>query len=188
MPSADRAWRPACVVGCGPIGLLVVQSARLAGAGTVIAVEPDEGRRHLARSLGADIAVAPGPELRAVVDDATDGLRAAIAFDCAGIPETLQKSVDMVRSGGSVRMVGVSGKIATIKPMRWMMKEITVEASLGFTLHEMAITAELFATGRIRTDGIVTGTVTLDKLPSTIDDLANRRVDAVKILVDPTAG
>ncbi|MDH3296285.1 MAG: Zn-dependent alcohol dehydrogenase, partial [Acidimicrobiia bacterium] len=39
---------------------MVIQSARLAGAGTIIAVEPDGGRRQLARSLGAEVAVAPG--------------------------------------------------------------------------------------------------------------------------------
>ncbi|MDH3303290.1 MAG: zinc-binding dehydrogenase [Acidimicrobiia bacterium] len=177
-----------CVVGCGPIGLLVIQCARLAGAGTVIAVEPHEGRRRLARRLGADVAVAPGPDLRAAIDDATDGLRADLAFDCAGIPDTLQKSVDMVRPGGSVRMVGVSGNMATVKPMRWMMKEIGVDASLGFHLHEMAVAARLVANGRIRTDGMITGTVTLDELPSTIEGLAERRLDAVKLLVDPTAG
>lgn len=95
----------------------------------------------------------------------------------------------MVRSGGSVCMVGVSGSTATIKPMRWMMKEVSVDTSLGFTLHEMAITAGVVASGRVQTDGMVTAsTVTLDELPSTIDDLANRRVDAVKVLVDPTAG
>ena len=67
-----------------------------------------------------------------------------------------------------------------------MMKEISVDASLGFTLAEMAITAELLATDRIATDGIVTGTVTLDELPSTVADLATGRLDAVKVLVDPT--
>ena len=85
-------------------------------------------------------------------------------------------------------MVGVSGSTATIKAMRWMMKEVSVDASLGFTLNEMAITAELVANGRIQTEGIVTNTVTLDQLPSTFDDLAHRRADAVKLLVDPTAG
>ncbi len=42
--------------------------------------------------------------------------------------------------------------------------------------------------GRLRIDGFVAGTVTLDELPTTIDDLANRRIDAVKLLVDPSAG
>ncbi|MCP5027748.1 MAG: zinc-binding dehydrogenase [Actinomycetia bacterium] len=65
----------ACVVGCGPIGLMAIPCARLAGAGTVIAVEPDAGRRALALDLGANTATAPGADLREAVNDATGGLR-----------------------------------------------------------------------------------------------------------------
>jgi (R,R)-butanediol dehydrogenase/meso-butanediol dehydrogenase/diacetyl reductase len=177
-----------CVVGCGPIGLMAIQCARLAGAATVIAVEPDESRRSLALDLGADVAANPGAELREAVNDHTDGLRADIAFDCAGIPQTLQQSVDMVRSAGSVCMVGVSGGEATIQPMRWMMKEVSVDTSILFTLDEMAIAAGFIDDGRVRTRELVASTITLDDLPTMVDDLANRRSDAVKVLVDPTAG
>ena len=178
----------ACVVGCGPIGLMTLQAVRIGGASTVIAVEPDEGRRALALELGADVAVAPGAELREAVNEHSDGLRADIAFDCAGIPQTLQQSVDMVRQGGSVCMVGVSGGEATIQPMRWMMKEVSVDTSIMFTLDEMAICAGLIADGRLRTDELVGGTVTLDELPATIMAMAGREIDAVKLLVDPTGG
>ncbi len=177
-----------CVVGCGPIGLMALQCARVAGAGIVIAVEPDETRRALAIELGADVAVAPGAELRAAVNEHTAGLRADIAFDCAGIPQTLQQSVDMVRQGGSVCMVGVSGGEATVQPMRWMMKEVSVDTSMLFTLDEMAIAASLIADGRIRTRELVAGTVTLDELPFVIEDMALRRNTSIKVLVDPSAG
>ena len=178
----------ACVVGCGPIGLMAIQCARLGGAGRIIAVEPDPERQAIALALGADAAVAPGEELRAVVNDYTSGLRADIAYDCAGIPQTLQQSVDMVRQGGSVCMVGVSGGEATVSPMRWMMKEVSVDTSLAFNLDEMTLCADMVAKGAISTDGMIGGTVTLDELPGTVDDLANRKIKAIKTLVDPTAG
>ncbi len=114
--SRMRAGDVVCVVGCGPIGLLVAQCARLAGAGKVIAVEPDADRRRLALDTGADVAVEPGAQMREAVNEATDGLRADIAFDCAGIPQTIQQSVGMVRYGGSVCIVGVTGSDATIRP------------------------------------------------------------------------
>jgi threonine dehydrogenase-like Zn-dependent dehydrogenase len=178
----------ACVVGCGPIGLLTLVCARIAGAGHVVAVEPDEARRARALSLGADAALAPGPELRSHLDELTGGLRADIAFDCAGVPRTLQQSVDLVRRGGSVCMIGVSGGEATVVPMRWLNKEITVDTSIVFTLEEMGIVAGLIADGRLPVKQLHDATITLDQWPATIDDLANRRLDAVKVLVDPTAG
>ena len=173
---------------CGPIGLLTAQVAKAAGAGVVIAVEPDEHRRQLALVTGSDIAVAPGEELRGTLDDLTEGLRADIAFDCAGIPQTMQQSVDMVRRGGSVCLVGVTGEEATISPLRWISKEIRLDTSMVFTLEEMKATANMILDGRLSVSPLRNNTIDLDSLGTTIDDLAERRIDAVKILVDPTAG
>jgi threonine dehydrogenase-like Zn-dependent dehydrogenase len=72
--------------------------------------------------------------------------------------------------------------------MRWMGKEVSVDTSFVFTLDEMAIVAGLIADGRLQVSLLHDGTLTLDELGGAIDDLANRRIDAVKLLVDPTAG
>ncbi|MFN0090511.1 MAG: zinc-binding dehydrogenase [Acidimicrobiales bacterium] len=178
----------ACVVGCGPIGLLTIQCALIAGAGHVIAVEPDAARRERALRMGAHAAFAPGAELREHLNELTGSLRADIAFDCAGVPQTLQQSVDLVRRGGSVCMIGVSNGDATVAPMRWVGKEVSIDTSMVFTLEEMGIAAGLVADGRLRVGELHDATITLDELGATIDDLANRRLDAVKVLVDPTAG
>ena len=183
-----RVGDVAVVVGCGPIGLLTLQCAKIGGAGHIIAVEPDEGRRQRALAVGADAAFAPGQELRDHIDAATSGLRADIAFDCAGVPKTLQQAVDMVRRGGSVTMIGVAGGEATVVPMRWLDKEVNVSTSMVFTLEEAGIVADLIKSGRLNVKALHDGTITLDQLGSTIDDLAERRVTSVKILVDPTAG
>ncbi len=177
-----------CVVGCGPIGLLTAQVAKAAGAGVVVAVEPDENRRNLALATGSDIAVSPGEDLHATLDELTQGLRADLSFDCAGIPQTMQQSVDMVRRGGSVCLVGVTGEEARINPIRWIGKEITLNTSMVFTLDEMKATANMIQDGRLSVAPLRDRVVDLDALGATIDDLAERRIDAVKILVDPTAG
>lgn len=178
----------ACVVGCGPIGLLTMQCARIAGAGHVIAVEPDAARRAKALEIGADAAFAPGPEFREYLNELTGGKRADIAYDCAGVPVTLMQSIDMVRRGGSVTMIGVSGEEAVVSPFRWLGKEVSVDTAMVFTLDEMRIVGGLIADGRLSVRPLQHSVITLDQLGQTIDDLANRRLDAVKILVDPTAG
>lgn len=180
-----RVGDVACVVGCGPIGLLAVQCARIAGAGVVIAVEPDESRRARSLAVGATAAFAPGAELFEYINNLTNGLRADIAFDCAGVPQTLQRSVDLVRRGGSVCMIGVSGGEATVVPMRWLDKEVTVDTSMLFTLEEAGIAAGFIADGRLNVKPLHDATISLGQLGQTIDDLANRRLSAVKVLVDP---
>ena len=183
-----RVGDVAAVVGCGPIGLLAVQCARLAGAGHVVAIEPDADRRARALAVGADAAFAPGAELREYLNKITNGLRADIAFDCAGVTQTMQQSVDMVRRGGSVTMIGVAGGEATVIPMRWLSKEVTMNTSMVFTLEEMAIVGGMAADGRLNLTALHDATITLDELGRTIEDLASRRLNAVKVLVDPRAG
>ncbi|WP_419554289.1 hypothetical protein [Candidatus Poriferisodalis sp.] len=84
--------------------------------------------------------------------------------------------------------IGLLGSDATIRPNRWLFKEISVDTSLAFSLDEMRAAASFIADGRISVTPLVNGTVTLDELPQTIDDLATKRNAAVKLLVDPTAG
>ncbi|MEE3257444.1 MAG: alcohol dehydrogenase, partial [Actinomycetota bacterium] len=67
-------------------------------------------------------------------------------------------------------------------------KEITLNTSMVFTLDEMKATANMIQDGRLSVAPLRDGVVDLDALGATIDDLAERRIDAVKILVDPTAG
>ena len=183
-----RVGDVACVVGCGPIGLLTVQCARIAGAGHVVAVEPDAGRRERALALGADSAFAPGPELREHLNELTGGLRADIAFDCAGVPQTLQQALDMVRR--AARCACWACRAASRRSCRcagWG-RRCPLDTSFVFTLEEMGIAAGLIADGRLKVAELDDGTITLDQLGQTIDDLATRRSTAVKVLVDPTAG
>ena len=71
---------------------------------------------------------------------------------------------------------------------RWISKEVTLNSSIVFTLEEMKATSKMVADGRLLVAPLHDAVIDLDALGSTIDDLAERRIDAVKILVDPSAG
>lgn len=94
------------VVGCGPIGLLAVQLARLSGARTIVAVEPLAHRRALAATLGATHAVAPA-EATAVVAAATDGWGVDVAIELAGTDAAVTAALDVVRPGARVVLGGI---------------------------------------------------------------------------------
>jgi (R,R)-butanediol dehydrogenase / meso-butanediol dehydrogenase / diacetyl reductase len=168
------------VVGCGPIGLLTLQCARAAGAGRVTVVEPLPSRRALALALGADAALPP--------EEARAAGRADVVYECAGVPATLQASVDLVRRGGTVGLVGLASGSAEVHPASWLAKEVTVVASLGYVHHEFAEAMDLVESGTVNLTPLVDETVSLDDLPATIERLATDPASAVKVLVDPTAG
>jgi Zn-dependent alcohol dehydrogenase len=98
-----KVWEGARVgvIGCGAVGLCVVQGARLAGAAEIRAIDVDERKLEQARRFGATH-TEPGP-----VD---------FAFDVVGRRQTFEQALSLIVSGGTVVLIGLSpsGETATI--------------------------------------------------------------------------
>ena len=93
----------ASVIGCGPIGLLLIEVLKVAGASSVLAVEPLAHRREAAERLGADEVIDPASfdeALRVGVD---------VAFEAAGNNEGVELAMASVRPGGRVVLAGIPG-------------------------------------------------------------------------------
>jgi (R,R)-butanediol dehydrogenase/meso-butanediol dehydrogenase/diacetyl reductase len=182
-----RLGDSAVVIGAGPIGLLVLQCARAAGAGWVAVVEPNAERARLATELGASAVIDPGREdVAARVRAECGALGADVVFECAGIPATVDQSVALVRRGGVVSLVGLATVPAEISPGTWLAKEVRLMASLGTLHEEFDLTMQLVADGRLRLDAIHTSTVGLDGLEDAFQGLLGGGGE-VKVLVEPSA-
>jgi L-iditol 2-dehydrogenase len=94
------------VYGCGPIGLLLLQVVRVAGATGLIATDRLAHRLEAARSLGALALPADGQESAAILD-ATRGRGVDVAFEVAGENQAVETAVTTVRPGGRVVLVGI---------------------------------------------------------------------------------
>ncbi len=92
------------VVGCGPVGLCAVMSARLQGAGVVLAVDPDPRRRAAAEAVGA-LGVEPTAAASAV-RDARGGRGADAVVEAVGSDAALALALDLCRPRGTVVAVG----------------------------------------------------------------------------------
>ncbi len=173
------------VIGAGPIGLLVLQAARLSGAGSVILVEPEASRAALGAELGADLVLNPAENDAAqAVNQHLGQSGADVVFECAGIPATIQHAVDLVRRGGVVSLVGVPASAATIDAAAWLAKEIRLVSNIAYQHEDFEICKQLVADGRIQTAPLHTSTVGLDGLTSAFSRLVENPSE-VKILVDP---
>ena len=97
----------AAVVGTGMIGLLVVQTLRLAGCGRIIAIDLDPARLELAQAFGADhVLRSDQADVAPQVRELTGGRGADVAFEVVGITPTLQLAVACLAKGGSLGLVG----------------------------------------------------------------------------------
>jgi L-iditol 2-dehydrogenase len=91
----------ASVIGCGPIGLLLIGVLKAAGARSVLAVEPLAHRREAAGRFGADEVAEPGTGLASYGAD--------VAFEAAGTDEAVGLAMESVRPGGRVVLAGIPG-------------------------------------------------------------------------------
>ena len=112
-----RAGDTVAVVGCGPIGLCLVQLARRSGATQVIAVEPLAHRRAAAAAMGADLVLDAGsPDAARALADATGGRGVDVAFEVAGNDAAVGLAVAAARQGGQVILAGIPGEDTTTFP------------------------------------------------------------------------
>ena len=171
------------VVGCGPIGLCLVQLARAGGATRVIAVEPLEHRRAAAREMGADPAGAPGPEVEQHIAAGTDGAGVDVAFEVAGEDAAVAVSVAAARPGGTVVLAGIPTTETTSFPA-------SVARRKGLTLKLSRRMKEVYPRaialvdrGLVDVRSLVTHTYPLDRAAEAFRAAARR--EGLKVIVTP---
>jgi (R,R)-butanediol dehydrogenase/meso-butanediol dehydrogenase/diacetyl reductase len=179
--SGIRIGDSVAVIGAGPIGLSALLAAKLAGAGMVLVTDLIESKRHVAESLGADQVLDAGQgDVRQEILARTGG-GAAIVVDCVGSPSTIQQSVDIVRVGGRVIMVGLTTRTAQIKPLVWFAKGVHFQTALSGSV---PLILRLLSEKRVDTRLFVTGKVPLTDIQRTFESLLAPN-QQIKILVYP---
>jgi S-(hydroxymethyl)glutathione dehydrogenase/alcohol dehydrogenase len=96
------------VIGCGGVGLNVIQGAAIAGAKRIIAVDRFDQKLDMAKQFGATDAVnAAERDAVGAVTELTEGRGADVAFEVIGLKETIETTINLVRPGGEAILVGV---------------------------------------------------------------------------------
>jgi S-(hydroxymethyl)glutathione dehydrogenase / alcohol dehydrogenase len=104
-----RVGASVCVIGCGGVGLQVIAGAKLAGAGTIVAVDLDSGKLELALRRGATHALRAAERAHVVEEVmALTGGGVEHAFEVVGRPETIRQAWDVLAPGGTATVVGVA--------------------------------------------------------------------------------
>lgn len=104
------------VVGCGQVGLWMVQAARAAGAAEIIAVEPIAERRALAARLGATVTIDPAAgDVTEQVRAVTGGRGADHGLDAGGTTESVRDAFALSRLGGVVTLTSYVTRATTVE-------------------------------------------------------------------------
>ena len=169
----------ALVVGCGPVGLAVIAALRLHGVGAIVALDFSPRRRELAVAMGAERVLDP-----AAAPQDTVWRRATVVFECVGVPGVIDQIMGSVTRGARIVVVGVCMEPDTIRPLRGISKELSLQFVLGYDAGEFAETLRHIADGALPAAPLVTGLVGVDGVAGAFSALASPETHA-KILVEP---
>ncbi len=177
------------VVGAGAVGLCVLQAALHGGARRVVVVEPDAGRRALALSLGASMAVeATGETWREAIMDVIQGPGPDLTVECGGQVASVAAALDVARRGGRIVLVGFPSQPGILDCAALATSEKELIGSLSHVYDEDSVAAvDLLSDGRVRVGALITDRLPLDRVVDQgFERLAAGGSGAIKILVTPT--
>lgn len=169
-----RPGESAVVIGCGGVGLNVVQGARIAGAGTVVAVDVNNAKLDLARTFGATHVVNSAEvDAVAAVRELT-GSGADHVFDVVGATATVRSAVDMLRNGRTAYLVGIpaAGVDLALPGLAMVVGAKGVQGLLmgSNRFHEdIPMLADLYLAGRLELDALVAERLPLERVNEGFD-------------------
>jgi L-iditol 2-dehydrogenase len=173
------------VVGCGPIGLLIVSLAQAGGAATVLASDPLEHRQAAATDRGATpVRVPVGTDHRQADAAVSDGLGLDVVFEVAGEDAALAAAIGLARPGGQVIIVGIpAGDRTSFSASAARRKELTLRLVRRSTAASFRRAIELAEDRAVDLRSLVTQQVTLRDAPRAFEALIARQ--GLKVIVEP---
>ena len=168
----------AAVMGCGPIGLLLIQLLKVSGADSVIAVEPLAHRREAAARYGADVVSDPAADIGELTGYGVD-----VAFEAAGTDDAVRVALEATRPGGRVVLAGIpDSDTVTFRASLARRKGLTI--ALVRRMNEVYPRAiALVARGSVDLRSLVTRRAALGETSGAFADAARRT--GLKVVIEP---
>jgi S-(hydroxymethyl)mycothiol dehydrogenase len=160
------------VIGCGAVGLSVIQGARIAGASEIHAVDLDEGKLEAARRFGAT--------------HTGDGKRLDFVFDVVGRPETVALGLRMLGHAGTLVYIGLPQPDSeAVLPLQYFFdRRVRILVSHGgdhVPADDFPMLAQLALDGKLDLAGMVSKTIALEDVPQAFDDM--RAGDVIRSVI-----
>ncbi|PWW32279.1 (R,R)-butanediol dehydrogenase/meso-butanediol dehydrogenase/diacetyl reductase [Cytobacillus oceanisediminis] len=174
------------VIGTGPIGLLVIQAAKAAGASKIAAVEVSPERRDFAEQAGADLVIDPlEREPVEAIKEFTNGLGVDVAFEVAGIEATIHTAIESTKPEGNVVNISIWEKPASIPVNQFILTERKMTSIIAYrNIFPQVI--QLIANGQMKATELITKKISLDQIVTEGFEALTNNKNQIKILVDPS--
>ncbi|MEA2902154.1 MAG: S-(hydroxymethyl)glutathione dehydrogenase / alcohol dehydrogenase [Actinomycetota bacterium] len=167
------------VVGCGGVGLNVIQGARLAGASEIVAVDIHPAKLEMARMMGATTTVdASAQDPIGTVFDLTGQRGADVAFEAIGTGPTIEQTVTLTRRGGQAILVGIP-RMDVMLTLPVMLSLVMAERTIkgcwygsSDVRRDIPVLIDHYRRGDLHLDELVARRIGLDDVNRALDEMA----------------
>ncbi len=181
----DLKGAKAVVLGCGPIGILLIQSLKAFGVAQVLATDISDGRLELAKSLGADFVVNTMKEDYATKLVEAFGVdKADVIYECAGSDITMDQAIQNARKGSTIILVAVFGKKANVDLAKLNDSELDLNTSMMYRHEDFVDAIKFVSEGKIKLKPLQTAFFPLKDFQKAYEFIDNNREKTMKVIVD----
>lgn len=169
-----RPGESVAVFGVGGVGLAVLQSARIAGAERIIAVDVSPAKEELAHAAGATDFLVASDDTAKRIRRLTGGHGADVAVECVGRADTIRTAWSSTRRGGRTTVVGIGGQDqqVTFSALELFYFGRTLSGCVygnSDPARDLPVLADHIRAGRLDLSAMVTGHIGLDDIPAAFD-------------------
>ena len=181
----DLKGKKVCVLGTGPIGILLSQAVRAEGASEVMVTDVSDFRLELAKKVGADYAINTATEdfgeavVRCFGHDKAD-----VIFDCAGNDITMNQAIQNARKGTQIILVAVFGKMANVDLAKLNDSELILNTSMMYTHVDYIDAMRYVSEGKIQLRPLQTKHFPFKEFLQAYEYIDNNRETTMKVIVD----
>ncbi|MEU4229718.1 Zn-dependent alcohol dehydrogenase [Nonomuraea sp. NPDC026600] len=183
-----RPGSTVAVIGCGGVGLSVIQGARISGARTILAIDPLASKHELAKKVGATHAVTP-EQVPEALNELTFGSGFDYGFEVVGKAATIQSAWQVTRAGGEVIVVGAGAvdDMVSISAFSLLFEGKNLLSSLygeADVRHYFPYFAKLYKAGQLDLESMISARIRLADLNDAVAALKGGEVLRQIVLMD----
>lgn len=174
-----------CILGCGPIGILLAQSVRAAGASEVMITDVSDYRLSLAKSLGVEHTVnTKNNDFKTELIKAFGPDKADVIYDCAGNDITMNQAIQNARKGSTIILVAVFSKMANVDLAKLNDSELDLNTTMMYRHEDYADAIRWVNEGKIQLKPLMSKHFAFEDYLSAYQYIEKNPESTMKVLID----
>ena len=183
--AGDIAGKKVCVLGCGPIGILLVQSLKAFGAAEVMATDVSDYRLELARACGADhVYNTKTCDFGKAMVECFGPDKADVIYDCAGNDITMDQAIQNARKGSVIILVAVYAGLAHCDLAKLNDSELDLNTTMMYRHEDYVDAIRFVSEGKIQLRPLMSKHFAFTDYLAAYEYIDNNKETTMKVLID----